>query len=56
MKYINILRLPVSSFGGLAATRFFLGLAGAGIYPGCESQLLITPIKVAPYQFYQVIT
>lgn len=26
----------VQSFGGFIATRFFLGLTEAGIFPGCE--------------------
>lgn len=26
----------VHSYGGLIATRFFLGLLEAGVFPGCE--------------------
>ncbi len=33
---ITLLQGFVQNFSGLIATRFFLGLAEAGVFPGCE--------------------
>lgn len=42
----------VTSYSGLLATRFFLGLAEAGIFPGSEfPQMLLYPInQLTPFQ------
>lgn len=46
----------VQNFQGLLSTRLFLGIAEAGLYPGCAVSLILTPIVLQKLTASQVLS